>query len=209
MLIKSKHGILVIFRNGLNGIWDFYHGTNRGAGSPKSFQLQGSGVPCQFRFGILGRLAVGGRSGRDGGWLTGRVKTGGHSSLVFVCVCVSKSARAAADLLPSLASSRSAAVLCVRRARSLLRWVCFPPLHLLLAYFIILPLMQKWCRSAARKSNLWNVLLSSFCAEILRPRSELFVSLVLLRVVLCCLVNLIRSALSSPTHCRSSWLRLE
>ncbi len=67
MLIKSKHGILVIFRNGLNGIWDFYHGTNRGAGSPKSFQLQGSGVPCQFRFGILGRLAVGGRSGRDGG----------------------------------------------------------------------------------------------------------------------------------------------
>jgi solute carrier family 25 (adenine nucleotide translocator) protein 4/5/6/31 len=41
-----------------------------------------------------------------------------------VCVCVSKSARAAADLLPSLVSSRSTAVLCVRRG-TLLRF--FPP----------------------------------------------------------------------------------
>jgi hypothetical protein len=40
MLIRSKHAIFLIFRNDLNGIWDFYHGTNRGTGSPKSFQLQ-------------------------------------------------------------------------------------------------------------------------------------------------------------------------
>jgi hypothetical protein len=28
--------MFAIFRNNLNEIWDFYHGTNMGAGSPKA-----------------------------------------------------------------------------------------------------------------------------------------------------------------------------
>jgi hypothetical protein len=31
-LILSEYGIFVILRNYLNGFWDFYHGTNVGAG---------------------------------------------------------------------------------------------------------------------------------------------------------------------------------
>jgi hypothetical protein len=28
-----------MFRNELNGLWDFYHGTNVGAGSPKAIVM--------------------------------------------------------------------------------------------------------------------------------------------------------------------------
>jgi hypothetical protein len=29
-------GTFEIFENNLNGFWDFYHGTNKGSGSPKA-----------------------------------------------------------------------------------------------------------------------------------------------------------------------------
>jgi hypothetical protein len=38
-LILSKPWMFVMFRNELNGLWDFYHGTNMGAGSPKAIVM--------------------------------------------------------------------------------------------------------------------------------------------------------------------------
>jgi hypothetical protein len=34
-LILSQNGIFVIFGNNLDRFWDFYYGTNMGAGPPK------------------------------------------------------------------------------------------------------------------------------------------------------------------------------
>jgi len=39
-LILSKHGIIAIFTNNLNGFWDFYPDTNLGAGSPKTIGVE-------------------------------------------------------------------------------------------------------------------------------------------------------------------------
>jgi len=55
-LIQFKHGLILKFKNNLNGFWDVYHVTNIGASSTKAIQrffLFVWGKSCDTNLGLM------------------------------------------------------------------------------------------------------------------------------------------------------------